>query len=200
MKQNFSLALIVVKIGDNYFLQFFLKNVVSMFCSWLTIDNFYWIKHRFFSVPYMEYRRPFPQRSPGSSVGQALAYWSSGTEFEPRSRRNLLNCKRCSIAHSLSLSFAHRPDMTEILLKDVKSQVILSSIHPSPQSLNRQNQLNYLRNCWLTNKQREGHLKRHFVWKKIRIHKYFLFDFSAILSISPGNIDPPKDYNYSGAT
>ena len=34
-----------------------------------------------------------------------------------RSRRNLLNHKRGSIAHSLSLSPTHRPDMTETLLK-----------------------------------------------------------------------------------
>ena len=47
----------------------------------------------------------------------ALAYRSSGPEFEPRRRRNLLNRKRRSIAHSLSLSSAHRPDMTEMLLK-----------------------------------------------------------------------------------
>ena len=34
-----------------------------------------------------------------------------------RSRRNLFNRKRRSIAHSLSLSTSHRPDMTETLLK-----------------------------------------------------------------------------------
>ena len=39
------------------------------------------------------------------------------TEFDPRTRRNLLNRKRSSIAHSLSLSASHRPDMTEILFK-----------------------------------------------------------------------------------
>ena len=38
-------------------------------------------------------------------------------EFDPRSRRNLLNLKWSSIAHSLSLSTSHRPDMIEILLK-----------------------------------------------------------------------------------
>ena len=39
------------------------------------------------------------------------------TEFDPRSRRNLLICKRSSIAHSLSLAYSHPPDMTETLLK-----------------------------------------------------------------------------------
>ena len=33
--------------------------------------------------------------------------------FEPRPLRNLLNRKRSSIAHNLSLSTSHRPDMTE---------------------------------------------------------------------------------------
>ena len=42
---------------------------------------------------------------------------SSGSGFGPRSRRNLLNRKRGSIAHSFSLSSAHRPDMPEIVLK-----------------------------------------------------------------------------------
>ena len=41
----------------------------------------------------------------------------SAFELEPRSRRNLLNRKLGSIAHSHSLSSAHRPDLTEILLK-----------------------------------------------------------------------------------
>ena len=44
--------------------------------------------------------------------------------MDSHSRRNLLNRKRGSIAHSLSLSTSHRPDMTEILLKR-------SSIYPS---------------------------------------------------------------------
>ena len=51
-----------------------------------------------------------------------------GPEFEPCSRRNLLNCKRGSIAHSLSLSFAHLPDMTEMLLErawNCKSSIYL---------------------------------------------------------------------------
>ena len=59
-------------------------------------------------------------RSHGSLVGKALPYWSSsGPEFEPRLRPNLLNRKRGSNAHNLSLSSAHRPDITEILLKRV---------------------------------------------------------------------------------
>ena len=37
--------------------------------------------------------------------------------LESRSRRNLHNHKRGSIAPSLSLSTSHRPDMIEILLK-----------------------------------------------------------------------------------
>ena len=41
--------------------------------------------------------------SPGSSVSMS-----------PAKRRNLLNHKRGSIAHSLSLSYSHRSDMTEI--------------------------------------------------------------------------------------
>ena len=38
-------------------------------------------------------------------------------EFDPCSRQNLLNPKRSSITHNLSLSTFHRPDMTEVLLK-----------------------------------------------------------------------------------
>ena len=57
-------------------------------------------------------------------MGKALAYRSSGPDLDSYSRRNLLNRKRGSIAHSLSLSTSHRPDMTEILSKR-------SSIHPS---------------------------------------------------------------------
>ena len=50
-------------------------------------------------------------------VDKALACRSSGTGFELRSRRNLLNRKRGSFAHSLLLLPYHRPDMNEILLK-----------------------------------------------------------------------------------
>ena len=76
----------------------------------------------------MQYMSAHILRSPGSSVGLALAYWSSSAEFETRLRQNLFSCKWGSIAHSLSLSSAHCPDMTEILFeKDVKSQII----HPS---------------------------------------------------------------------
>ena len=52
-------------------------------------------------------------------VPQWIKRWPSdrAIELKPRSRRNLLYRKRGSIAHSLSLSCAHRPDMTEILLK-----------------------------------------------------------------------------------
>ena len=52
-----------------------------------------------------------------------LAYLSSGPEFEPRARQNLLNRKRGSIAQSLSLS-----PMTEILLKRMLNRK--SSSHP----------------------------------------------------------------------
>ena len=50
------------------------------------------------------------------------AYYSSSPKFDFHSRRTLR--KRGSIAHNLSLSTSHRPDMTEILLKR-------SSIYPS---------------------------------------------------------------------
>ena len=51
----------------------------------------------------------------GAPVAQWVKRWP--TDFKPRSRRNLLNCKRGYNAHSLSLSSVHCPDMTEILLK-----------------------------------------------------------------------------------
>ena len=54
---------------------------------------------------------------PQQSHGLSAAYWSSGCEFEPCLRKNLLNRKWGSIAHSISLSTSHCPDMTEILLK-----------------------------------------------------------------------------------
>ena len=50
-------------------------------------------------------------------LGSAQAYRSSGPGFEPRSRRILFNRKQVSTAHSILFSSAHRPDMTEILLK-----------------------------------------------------------------------------------
>ena len=56
---------------------------------------------------------------------KALAYCSSRPGFDPRLRCNLLNHNNGSIAQSHSLSAAHPPDMTEILLKkDVIWQVI----------------------------------------------------------------------------
>ena len=42
---------------------------------------------------------------------------TQGPEFEPCLRLNVLICKQGSIAHSLLLSPAHCPDITEILLK-----------------------------------------------------------------------------------
>ena len=47
---------------------------------------------------------PHYLKSPDSSDGYALAFLSSGPDFEPCSRRNLFNRKRGTIAHSLSLS------------------------------------------------------------------------------------------------
>ena len=52
--------------------------------------------------------------SPSSGLSTGLR--SSGHEFKPRLRRNLLNLKLGSIAHSLSLLTSYCPDMTEILL------------------------------------------------------------------------------------
>ena len=52
---------------------------------------------------------------------------SSGPEFDPCSRQNLLTRKRGSIANNLSLSTSHRPDMTEIPLKRTSNRK--SSIH-----------------------------------------------------------------------
>ena len=64
----------------------------------------------------------------GAPVAQWVERWSSGREFEPRSRRNLLNRERGFIAHSLSLSTFHRPDIPEILLNRTWNRK--SSIHP----------------------------------------------------------------------
>ena len=49
-------------------------------------------------------------------------FWSEAPVFEPRSRRNLLNRKRGSIAYSLSLSTVHCPDMAKILLKGTRKR------------------------------------------------------------------------------
>ena len=60
-------------------------------------------------------------RSPSSSIIRLCSgLLVERTKFDPCSRRNLLNRKWSSIAHSLSLSTSHRPDMTEILLKGGK--------------------------------------------------------------------------------
>ena len=67
------------------------------------------------------------RRSPDNSVGYALAYWSSEPSSIPAWGENLLNRKRSSTAHSLSLSTSHRPDMTETLLKRTYNRK--SSIH-----------------------------------------------------------------------
>ena len=64
-------------------------------------------------------------RNPGSSVGLVLAYWSSGPEFEPCSRWNLLNCKRIP----LHTAFHYQRFIILIWLKDVKIRSH-PSIHP----------------------------------------------------------------------
>ena len=72
----------------------------------------------------------YPRYVGGSSVTQWVKHWPTDLADRVRSslEMNLLNRKRSSISHSLSLSSIHRPDMIEILLKkDVKLQVI----HPS---------------------------------------------------------------------
>ena len=58
-------------------------------------------------------------RSPSNSVGQVLACRSSGPGFETRLRHESFSPKQDSIAHSLSLSPSHCPDMSEILLKRI---------------------------------------------------------------------------------
>ena len=50
----------------------------------------------------------------GAPVAQWVKRWPADQAVP---RRNLLNRKRGSTAHGLSLSSSHRPDMTEILLK-----------------------------------------------------------------------------------
>ena len=44
---------------------------------------------------------------------------------------DLVNCKFSCITHTLSLPTAHRPDMTEILLKKTLKYITHPSIHPS---------------------------------------------------------------------
>ena len=73
-------------------------------------------------------------RFSGDLVPQWVKRWPAvlaAPEFEYHSRRNLLNRKRGSIAHSLSLSSSHRPDMAKILLKIESHPSIRPSIHPS---------------------------------------------------------------------
>ena len=64
----------------------------------------------------------------GAPVAQWVKRWPTdlavpssiptrGEKKTKERKKNLLNRKRGSIAHSLSLSTSHRPDMTEILLK-----------------------------------------------------------------------------------
>ena len=62
-------------------------------------------------------------------VDQKVKRWPADLAVmgsRPAEGRNLFNRKRGSITHRLSLSLSNRPDMTEILLNDVK----LQSIHP----------------------------------------------------------------------
>ena len=51
------------------------------------------------------------------TLGLLVGCFGGAPVAHPNSRRNLLNRKRRSNAHSLSLSSKHRPYMTEILLK-----------------------------------------------------------------------------------
>ena len=56
----------------------------------------------------------------GAPVAQWVKRWPTDlavVSSSPARGEDLFNRKRSSIAHSLSLSSAHRPDMTEILLK-----------------------------------------------------------------------------------
>ena len=55
----------------------------------------------------------------GGSVAQWVKRWPTDQALpssSPVRVENFLNCKQGSIAHSLRLSSAYRPDMTEILL------------------------------------------------------------------------------------
>ena len=51
-------------------------------------------------------------------VAQSVKRWPTDLALSGSNpaEGNIFNRKRCSIAHSLSLSNSHRPDMTEILL------------------------------------------------------------------------------------
>ena len=56
----------------------------------------------------------------GAPVAQWVKRWPTDlavVSYSPARGEDLFNRKQGSIAHSLSLSSAHRPDMTEILLK-----------------------------------------------------------------------------------
>ena len=55
----------------------------------------------------------------GAPVAQWVKHWPTDLVDQDRSRskQNLLNHKQSSIVHSLSLSFKHRPDMTENTVK-----------------------------------------------------------------------------------
>ena len=80
-----------------------------------------------------------------SPVAQWFKRWPTDLEVtgsSPARCGNLSNRKRGSIAHSLSLSPNHRPDMTEILLKgryNHKSSILLVfSYRPNLEELYRQ--------------------------------------------------------------
>ena len=63
---------------------------------------------------------PFKIKYHGAPVAQWVKRWPTDlavVSSSPARGEDLFSCKRGSIAHSLSLSSAHRPDMTEILLK-----------------------------------------------------------------------------------
>ena len=73
----------------------------------------------------------------GTPLAQWVKHWltdlavPSSSPAQQGERRNLLNCKGGSIAHPLSLSTSHHPDITEIhvLLKMTSNHK--SAIHPS---------------------------------------------------------------------
>ena len=56
----------------------------------------------------------------GVPVAQLVKCWPTDLAVPsstPPSRPNLFDCKQGSVAHNLLLASAHRPDMTETLLK-----------------------------------------------------------------------------------
>ena len=57
------------------------------------------------------------QKSGGAPVAQWVKRWPTDLADIVRSSLEVKSSQRSSTAHSLSLSFEHRPDMTEILLK-----------------------------------------------------------------------------------